>query len=64
MTLFDRLPVPIEAQIACVERELRYRERVYARRVRDGKMTQDLADRELAAMSAVLNTLLSVKGAG
>lgn len=50
-------PISIEQQIACVRREIGYRERVYARRISDGKMTQKLADRELAAMRAVLATL-------
>jgi hypothetical protein len=36
------------------------RERVYPRRVADGKMTQALADDELAAMRAVLQTLCEV----
>lgn len=49
--------VSIEQQIACVRREIGFREHVYARRVSDGKMTQKLADRELAAMRAVLATL-------
>lgn len=44
-------------QIACVRRELGYRERVYARRVDAGKMTPQLAARELAHMRAVLATL-------
>ena len=49
--------ISIERQIACVQRELGYRERVYARRVADGKMTQAKADDEIAAMRAVLATL-------
>jgi hypothetical protein len=53
--------VPIERQVACVERELRFRERVYARRVADRKMTQAKADDELEAMRAVLATLQSVE---
>lgn len=52
--------VPIDAQVECVQRELRFRARVYARRVADGKMTQRKADEELAAMNAVLATLQSV----
>lgn len=50
-------PISIEQQIAAVQREIRMRERVYPRRVSDRKMTQQLADRELAAMRAVLATL-------
>lgn len=44
-------------QIEAVRRELKLRESVYPRRVSDGKMTQALADRELARMRAVLRTL-------
>lgn len=50
-------PVPLTDQIECVLRELGYRERVYARRVAEGKMTQKLADQELERMRAVLGTL-------
>ncbi|MBE7420666.1 MAG: hypothetical protein HS128_23465 [Ideonella sp.] len=50
-------PISIEQQIAAVQREIRMREHVYPRRISDGKMTQKLADRELAAMRAVLATL-------
>jgi len=49
--------VSIEDQIACVERELKYREHVYPRRIADKKMTQQLADREMTRMQAVLQTL-------
>ena len=46
--------VPIADQIACIEREIGYRLRVYQRRVADGKMSQQLADRELDRMRAVI----------
>lgn len=49
--------VPLADQIACIEREIGYRLRVYPRRVEDKKMTQQLADRELDRMRAVLATL-------
>lgn len=51
------LPIPISAQIACVERGLGYRSRCYPRWVQEGRMKQDKADAELAAMRAVLETL-------
>lgn len=47
----------IEQQIACVEREVKMRHRVYPRWVADGRMTQQKADAEIAAMEAVLQTL-------
>jgi hypothetical protein len=59
-SLFPGAPIPIEAQIACVERELGFRRRVYERRVKDGKMTQAKADSEIEAMTAVLETLRSL----
>lgn len=55
------LPIPLAAQIACVEREIGMRERVYKRRVADGKMKQQAADDEIAAMRAVLVTLREVE---
>lgn len=50
-------PIPYADQIACVDRELGYRRRVYADRVAAGKMTSALAARELARMEAVKRTL-------
>jgi len=40
--------------IACAERELRLRVRVYPRWVAAGRMTQALADREIALMCEVI----------
>lgn len=50
-------PVPLADQVACVERELRFRRRVYARRVEQGSMTQAKADQEIRDMEAVLETV-------
>jgi hypothetical protein len=55
--LFDARAVPLHEQLACAEREVKFRIRVYARRVIDGKMTQAQSDREIAAMKAILETL-------
>ncbi len=44
-------------QIEEVERELRYRYGVYAKRVDDGKMTRAQADRQIALMRNVRDTL-------
>lgn len=35
------------------ERELKFRKRVYARRVSEGRMKQEQADREIAIMSEI-----------
>ncbi len=55
--LFDDRAVPLHVQIEAAERELRMRRNVYPRRVAEGKMTQALADREVAAMDAIVETL-------
>ncbi len=57
----DLFPLTLDDQIACVKREIGMREFVYPRRVADGKMKQDKADHELAAMKAVLATLIERK---
>lgn len=48
-------------QIACAERELGWRYRVYAGRVRDGKMSKAERDREIGLMRAIRNTLRAIK---
>lgn len=49
--------VGLDAQIACVRREISMRERVYPRLCAAGKMKDEKAASELAAMKAVLATL-------
>ena len=49
--------IDLPKQIACVEREIGFRERVYSRWVAAGKMKQEKADYEITAMRAVLQTL-------
>lgn len=44
----ELFPIRLGEQIACVERELNLRKRVYPRRVADRRMTQALADKEIA----------------
>ena len=46
--------ITITDKLRCVERELSYRRRVYARLVANGKMTAALADRELEVMTAIV----------
>lgn len=57
MDLFDHRTVSLVDQIACAEREVKFRVRVYARRVESRKMTQAQADRETEAMKAIVATL-------
>jgi hypothetical protein len=42
-----------EQKLAAVVRETSFRRRVYARRVAEGKMTQKLADEQIAVMEAI-----------
>ena len=51
----------IEQQIASVEREIKLRIRVYPRLIDKGKITALTAEREIATMRAVLETLQQVK---
>ena len=60
----ELFPIGIDEQIACVSREIDLRVRVYPRRVADRKMSQALADKQIAAMQAVLDTLLRVRNNG
>ena len=48
---------PLDAQIACIEREIALRRRTFPRLVAQGKMDQYLAARELRTMDEVLATL-------
>lgn len=56
--------VSVTEQIACVRREIGFRERCYPRWVEGGKMKQPAADRELTAMRAVLMTLEDIEKRG
>jgi hypothetical protein len=47
----------IYEQIACVDREIGIRERVYPRWVEKGKLTKQAADMEMERIRAVLDTL-------
>ena len=58
----DLLPVTIDEEILCVRREIGLRERVYPRWVAAGKMKADMAEREIAAMKSVLESLHRLKG--
>lgn len=53
--------VPVREQIRCVEREVRLRRSAYVRWAASGRMKQAEADREIAAMEAVLDTLREVE---
>lgn len=54
----------ISEQIACIERELRFRERCYPRWVSEQKMAQATAEREIACMKQVSRTLRALVNDG
>ena len=60
--LFPQAEIPLEAQVKCVEREIKYRRRVYARRISLGRMSEVFADQQLKLMEAVLETLKGLRG--
>jgi hypothetical protein len=60
--LFPEAEIPLEAQIKCVEREITYRRRVYARRISAGRMSEVFADQQIKLMQAVLETLKGLRG--
>lgn len=49
--------IDLDEQIRCVAREINLRKRVYPRWVATGRMKQQEADHEIAAMQEVLVTL-------
>lgn len=53
--------ITIEDQIKAVEREISMRRRVYPNWVASKRMSQEKADKEIAAMEAVLETLKQVQ---
>lgn len=59
--MFDSRAVPIHIQVAAAERELKLRRSVYPRRISSGFMTQALADREIANMEAIVETLTKIQ---
>jgi hypothetical protein len=50
----------LQEQIQCVEREIKMRERVYRKRVLEGKMSQAEASYELNIMKQVSKTLRDI----
>lgn len=50
----------LQQQIACVNRELSFRERCYPRWIKEGTMTRESAQFELGCMMQVLRTLRSM----
>ncbi len=57
----DMFEPTIDEQIACVERKITMRERVYPAWVVKGRMNQEKADLELQCMRAVSRTLNDLK---
>ena len=60
--MFDEKPhCTIHGQIECVKREIRMREKVYPRWVKNGRMTAQKARDEIESMQAVLDTLEGIQ---
>jgi hypothetical protein len=55
------MEIDIGMQIKAVAREVAMRERLYPKWVEQGKMKLDMAEREIANMKAVLDTLIKVR---
>lgn len=53
----ELFPPSLAEQIACVKREISMRELMYPRWVEQKKMAREKADKEIAAMKAVLESL-------
>jgi hypothetical protein len=53
----ELFPPTLTDLVACAEREVAMRRRVYPRRVHDRKMSQQLADAEIAKMEAIAEKL-------
>jgi hypothetical protein len=53
--------IDLDAQIAAVNREIAMRKRVYPRWIETGRMKQAEADHQIAAMQAVLATLMRTR---
>jgi hypothetical protein len=51
------MSVPIQAQVRCAERELAKRQAVYPKLIQERKLPQVKADEEIAAMTAIVETL-------
>ena len=52
--------IPLADQIAEVERQLQIMRDNYPRLVREGKITQEMADRRMARFEAVANSLVDL----
>lgn len=54
------MTISVKDQITCVRRELAMRRNVYPKWVASGRMKQSEADKELAAMQAVHDSLMAI----
>jgi hypothetical protein len=48
-------PITATVKLAAVEREIKYRQRVYPRLIADGKMTDGFAAAQIAVFEAIAN---------
>lgn len=59
--LLSGLPIPLEDQIAEIERELKQRDRVYPRLIEQGRLRGEVADLQSRRMLAALETLKGLR---
>ena len=57
----DEAPIPLQAQIDCLHRELALRTRVYPRWVKDGRMSAATMKKELDVLGAAIKTLTELQ---
>jgi hypothetical protein len=53
----------LQELVACAERELKLRERIYPQRVRDGRMSRQFADDQIAKMQQIAARLRELEQA-
>lgn len=58
--LFPDAPIPIQAQIKEIERDLAHRERVYPRLIRIGQLSEATANGRLLIVRAAARTLKAI----
>ncbi len=57
----DKIKIDIDGQIKAVEREISMRKRVYPKWIQNSNFTKKGAEKEIASMMAVLNSLKFIK---
>lgn len=56
----DVIEVSLEDQVRCLKREIAMRKNVYPKWIATGRLKQEDADREIAALTAALHTIMNL----